>query len=630
MRARVLAVVAVLALVAAACTSSGDDGGGFLDTVAGTDGGGDGNGGTQAGGGGGDDGGGDRPGTDAMQPGPLFQGLANYDSYRMTLGFEVSGPEVDPVSASMDVEYSAAEGGWRTVLTADDGFEETSQEIYWRGGVGCAFDGFEWGPLEFGPGEQDLFGALWAGFDFVLRVRDPELVGEETYAGVAANHYRASVVGLGASSGAVPQESTIDYWKAQDGGALLGYRANVSALTGPAGDPNTQEFSLVLSMETSDLDSDVAISPPPECPAGAPAPGGGRAATGEVTVLPGIAETLGAYDSYRLSMTGDFGSPSLGGAAIDMTISVARGGSFEQVISVASEGDFQRQSLYWDGETLCQYDGASWTAEDLAAEQSELGGALGQQLDFAPVVIDAEAIGPETISGVSATRYKFPVAGMAPGSGTMAEGEYYLSEDGQLLRYEVFLSGQAQDGTEIDGEIVFSLDDLNADIEIVLPPECDSATVIDDTTTADTTTTTAGDSGSTTGVDASGAFTVTGAFESQTIVNPGDLNCYLSPGVFEIDYSAENGFTLGGIIFDLDQLTPGEYEFDDIFALGPFGTPAGDSGEFFERFLGGPGVASLIVSDVSGDSIAASISAELRAEGFDPAFVGASFSCTLQ
>ena len=71
-----------------------------------------------------------------------------------------------------------------------------------------------------------------------------EFVGDETIAGVSADHYTAEVAGLGAITGGVASDSRVDYWLAKDGGALIGYEATVETSTGPAGDPSTEVVSL--------------------------------------------------------------------------------------------------------------------------------------------------------------------------------------------------------------------------------------------------------------------------------------------------------------------------------------------------------------------------------------------------
>ena len=271
-----LALASAMFLVLSACTSSdgtpfGGDSGSDSGGTSATSGSGGGSGGDSGGGSGGgsDDDDNGFGGQAFPQPGPLFQGLAQYDSYRMSLSFTLGGgPDAPPTSTDIAVDYSAAEGGWRMALVSDDGTGPSTQETFWKGGAGCSFDGAEWAPLAFSLEERDLYGALWAGFDMAFKARSPEFVGGETIAGVSADHYTAQVAGLGAITGGVASESRVDYWLASDGGALVGYEATVETSTGPAGDPSTEVVSLDIVMTTSDLNQPVAISPPPECPVG--------------------------------------------------------------------------------------------------------------------------------------------------------------------------------------------------------------------------------------------------------------------------------------------------------------------------------------------------------------------------
>jgi hypothetical protein len=599
----------VLLLAAGACTS-GDDGS-LADRV----GGGSSSGGL--GGGGGEDG---EDGSGLPQPGLLFSGLAQYDSYRMSFGFNGSGGDTAPISQTVAVDYSAAEGGWRAVTTSVDEFGETVQDAYWKGGAGCSNDGSGWVPLEFGLEERDLFGALWAGFDILFKVRSPEFVGDETFEGTAAEHYTAAIAGLGAASGAVPTESRVDYWLAKDGGALIGYQANIETSTGPAADPASDVVRLEITMRATDLDQPVSITPPPECPVGTEAAGGSSDA-GELTVLPGLAETLGLYDSYRFAVDGNFGSPSFGSSQTTLQVSVARDGSFNITTTAAAEGETSTQEVYWDGETLCQYDGFEWTAEALADEQSQLPGALGLQLDLVPVVRGAEKAGSETVAGVETTRYTFPVAGVGPGTATVANGEFWLTDDGQMLRYRVNLSSVASDGTVIDGDLTLSLDDLNADIAVTLPAECADAALSSGTID--------GEQPPPTG-EAGGSIQAFGPFEASESFGADQILCFYDNGLFTFDVVTASGLSAYGVIFNTP-LSPGEVELDEISVFGPLGTPPGDAATVFERFGGGPGLGYLLVESMDGSQLNASFSADLSASdgAFDPVVVSGNFTCPL-
>ncbi|MCB0981346.1 MAG: hypothetical protein KDB17_11915, partial [Ilumatobacter sp.] len=131
----------------------------------------------------------------------------------------------------------------------------------------CSFDGEEYSSTAANPMDAD-FGTVLSGvFDIVIPAGNAQLVGEETVAGVAAQHYSFTIQGLAAGSGGQVEQNQGDIWVAKDGGYLLKYQVTTALRTAPQGSAGAEVFRLTLTLELTSVNQPVSVQMPAACPA---------------------------------------------------------------------------------------------------------------------------------------------------------------------------------------------------------------------------------------------------------------------------------------------------------------------------------------------------------------------------
>ena len=102
-------------------------------------------------------------------------------------------------------------------------------------------------------------------FDFTIVPENPVEVGKESIAGVPATHFRFSVSGFGQESGALVTANDMDYWVADETGALVKYVLVVESRNGPTTDPEAEVYRVEASAELRSADLFVPIDLPVDC-----------------------------------------------------------------------------------------------------------------------------------------------------------------------------------------------------------------------------------------------------------------------------------------------------------------------------------------------------------------------------
>lgn len=227
--------------------------------------------------GGGDDSGGGGGGGGAASGSlttPILQGLASLNSYEFQVSATTVGPtEADRSDITASGQSDSANNLRHQVLTqsstsADDPEGYTSTTESWQDATkSCSFDGEEYSSTAANPMDAD-FGTVLSGvFDIVIPAGNAQLVGEETVAGVAAQHYSFTIQGLAASSGGQVEQNQGDIWVAKDGGYLLKYQVTTALRTAPQGSAGAEVFRLTLTLELTSVNQPVSVQMPAACPA---------------------------------------------------------------------------------------------------------------------------------------------------------------------------------------------------------------------------------------------------------------------------------------------------------------------------------------------------------------------------
>jgi len=486
---KLTALIAIVVLVAAACTTSGDFVGDTTTTAAGGGSGGDTG---DTGDTGDDDGFFDDGGSDGGQedsvdrPPPLRQSLAVLDSYRLLMTIRATGAQVGATDTTIEVDY-AGQGGWKQTLTSNDPeFGASVTEIYWQDGVGCTVESGAGEPAPLAPQDREFISVFWNQMDFVPTVADPVLAGEEVYQGIPAVHYTFTVPGLGVQSGAVPTETAGDYWLAQDGGYLLGYRIGIQTRTGPESDPNAEVVDGEMLIQLSDINTPITITPPPDCAVPAdfpivdiplgPGTGSGAAAADPDDLPLPISQGLAQLDSYRLEASVNVGGPELGQSSLDAVVEYsATEGGLHQSLTTVTDGEASTTETYWKDNVICNFEGGFWTPTEVTDQDQEFIGVFGGLMDFVPVVTDPVLVGTEDFQGISSRHYTFMLRGLHPTElGTTSSGEYWLADDGgYLVGYRAsFGTPSASGAGNQGGDMSITLSSINGAVPITPPPEC--------------------------------------------------------------------------------------------------------------------------------------------------------------
>jgi hypothetical protein len=209
------------------------------------------------------------------QPVGLRQGLASLNSYRLEIRTINNGPTADDRNEiTMRYESDSDGESWHLsnailISTAEEpGVVETNQtDQYKVGNNMCEVseDGSEAEETDVDPQAQEITD-VWLGlFDMVPVISNPTFIGTEILNGVETNHFRFSVSGLGATSGAEVVASEGEYWLAVDGQYIVRYTVRLETRDGPAGDANTHTMRSEVYIEVKDINQPIVITLPAFC-----------------------------------------------------------------------------------------------------------------------------------------------------------------------------------------------------------------------------------------------------------------------------------------------------------------------------------------------------------------------------
>lgn len=201
---------------------------------------------------------------------PLIQGMSSLDSYEYRLSMSNVGPTSADRTDMSSTGAADKAAGLRhqtmsnTSTSADDPQGSTSNSESWMSAdLTCTFDGEEYTSDSPSPIGTD-FGSIMSGvFDIVIPDSGAQKVGDETVAGVAAEHYSFSIQGLGADSGWLVDANQGDVWVAKDGGYVLKYTVNVSMRSDAQ---STESYTVQLTLELTSVNQPVTIQVPGQCP----------------------------------------------------------------------------------------------------------------------------------------------------------------------------------------------------------------------------------------------------------------------------------------------------------------------------------------------------------------------------
>lgn len=219
---------------------------------------------------GGDDGGGGGGASEGTLSAPLIQGMASLDSYEFRISSVTVGPnsadrsEMTATGAADKAAELRHQTSTSSSTSADDPEPSSSTSESWMtADLTCSFDGEEYTSEAANPIGTD-FGSLLSGvFDIVIPSANSSKVGDDTVAGIAADHYKFSIKGLGADSGWLVDTNEGEVWVAKDGGYVLKYVVNVSMR---ADAQSSEMYSVQLTLEFTSVNQPVTIQVPAACP----------------------------------------------------------------------------------------------------------------------------------------------------------------------------------------------------------------------------------------------------------------------------------------------------------------------------------------------------------------------------
>lgn len=205
-------------------------------------------------------------------PLPIQEGLGTFDNYVWRMSVATMGPTVTETSGNA-VEWTfnrdpeSRISRMTTTATGPDieGVEETTTELYAVGGETCQWDGEAWTHTVATDQEQEVLDALQLLFDIAIVPENPIVIGSESIAGITATHYRFVVAGFGAESGALVTANQVDYWLADDTGAVLKYAAVLESWSGPTDDPASTVYRLDATAELISANVFVPVELSPDC-----------------------------------------------------------------------------------------------------------------------------------------------------------------------------------------------------------------------------------------------------------------------------------------------------------------------------------------------------------------------------
>jgi hypothetical protein len=208
----------------------------------------------------------------ALEPLPIQEGLGTFDNYVWHMAVTTVGPTAGESSGNI-VEWTfnrdpkSRISRLTTTATGPDieGVDESTTERYTVEGETCQWDGETWTHTVTTDQQQEVLDAVQRLFDIAIVPESPANVGSEAIAGIPATHYRFSVSGFGAESGALVTANQVDYWLADDTGAVLKYTAVLESWSGPTDDPASTVYRVEATAELISANVFVPVELSPDC-----------------------------------------------------------------------------------------------------------------------------------------------------------------------------------------------------------------------------------------------------------------------------------------------------------------------------------------------------------------------------
>jgi hypothetical protein len=210
--------------------------------------------------------------TDAYRPVPVREGLGTLDNYEWHMELATVGPTTaERMSVVTEWSYNSEPlSHYSSITTTNegpdyDGVESSTTEIYRVENDTCQFDGEDWTYTGATDQQREVLDVAQRLLDFTIVPENPVEVGQESVAGIPATHWRYSVAGFGADSGALVTANQVDYWVANDSGILLSYSMVIESRSGPTTDTEAEVYRVETSMNLTSANTFVPIDLPSDC-----------------------------------------------------------------------------------------------------------------------------------------------------------------------------------------------------------------------------------------------------------------------------------------------------------------------------------------------------------------------------
>jgi predicted small lipoprotein YifL len=209
---------------------------------------------------------------EALEPLPIREGLGTFDNYVWHMRLDSIGPTASETSGNtveLSFNRDAESSSTRTTATQTgpdiEGVEESVTERYVVAGEVCQWDGDEWTHTLATDQQQEVLDVVERLFDVVIVPESPVVIGSDTIAGIPATHYRFSVSGFGAESGALITANQMDYWLADGTGVVVKYQMVIESRSGPTTDPEAEVYRIEASAELLSANVFVPVELSPDC-----------------------------------------------------------------------------------------------------------------------------------------------------------------------------------------------------------------------------------------------------------------------------------------------------------------------------------------------------------------------------
>ena len=207
-----------------------------------------------------------------LEPLPIQEGLGTFDNYIWHMEVHTVGPTAGETSGNI-VEWTfnrdptSRISRITTTATGPDieGVDESTTEMYSSGNDTCQWDGESWTHTVTTDQQQEVLDVGQRLFDVIIVPESPVVVGTESVAGIAATHYRFSVSGFGAESGALVTANQMDYWLQEGTGVVLKYAMVIESRSGPTTDPAAEIYRFEASAELLSANVFTPVDLSPDC-----------------------------------------------------------------------------------------------------------------------------------------------------------------------------------------------------------------------------------------------------------------------------------------------------------------------------------------------------------------------------